>query len=326
MKTSFRAWFSEMYSHLREHPSRGMLYVVFTLYLTVWYALTSRWPIGKNVYEDDWDLLILLDACRVDALREVASEYEFIKNVDSTWSVGSQSAEWMANTFRDSRRDEITKTAYVSANGFSASVLQRSNRPPANNTIPIDFSSWSTVDESVFSSHIDVWEIDHDETYRSVLPESMTDYTIHEGRSGNADRIISHYIQPHLPYVGAAYREERVPTDLEDRGYELLEEGSASREEVYKAYIETLRWVLDDVEELLENIDAEKVIITSDHGEAFGEWKAYGHPEGFPHPAVRKVPWVETTASDEHTRDPDLSTSSSIKTDVEDHLRDLGYR
>ena len=195
-----------------------------------------------------------------------------------------------------------------------------------NNATPIDVSSWSVVDKSAFESHIEVWETDHDETYGTVLPRPMTDYTIEEGRKGDADRIITHYTQPHLPYIGAAYREEREATDIENRGYELLEEGHDSRDEVYEAYIETLRWVLDDVEELLENIDAEKVVITADHGEAFGEWKAYGHPEGFPHPSVRKVPWVETTATDEHTREPDLSASSSVETDIEDHLRDLGYR
>ena len=326
MKTNFGAWFSEMRDHVYHHPKRALLYMLFTLYLTVWYAVTARTPIGRNVYEADWDLLIILDACRVDALREVAPEYDFIEDVDSVWSIGSQSAEWIANTFTESWREEISKTAYLSGNGYSAGILRRQNRPPANNTIPIDFSSWSTVDESVLDSHIEVWETNHDETYGSVLPKPMTDYTIEEGRNGTADRIITHYTQPHLPYVGAAYRDGRRATEIEERGYELLEEGNGSREEVYEAYIETLRWVLDDVEELLANIDAEKVVITSDHGEAFGEWKAYGHPEGFPHPSVRKVPWVETTATDEHTREPDLSAGSSVETDIEDHLRDLGYR
>lgn len=90
--------------------------------------------------------------------------------------------------------------------------------------------------------------------------------------------------------------------------------------------METLRWILDDAEELLENIDAEKVVITSDYGEAFGKWKVYGHPEGFPHPVVRKFPWRETTARDPDTREPHIEVDSSIETDIEDHLRDHGYR
>jgi hypothetical protein len=324
MTVNFGGWCSEMGEHLRERPSRAPLYIAFTLYLTVWYAITSRWPFGENIYDSDWDVLLVLDACRVDTLREVADEYEFLEEVESKWSVGSQSAEWIANTFTESRRDAINDTTYISGNGFSKGILARGGRPPANNTTPIDISSWSVVDERELHSHVEVWETHHNETYGSVLPEPMTDYTIEAGRNGEAGRIITHYTQPHLPYVGAAFREGREATEREDRGYELLEEGKSSRHDVYEDYKETLRWVLDDVEELLENIDAEKVVITSDHGEAFGEWHAYGHPEGFPHPVVRKVPWVETTASDEHTREPDVEDGPEV--DIEEHLRDLGYR
>jgi hypothetical protein len=326
METNVSEWFLEMCEHVRKHPRRAPLYVVFTIYLVILYAVTSRKPFGRNIYEKDWDVLLVLDACRVDTLQEVADEYGFIESVDSVWSVGSQSAEWMANTFRRDWYDQIEATTYISGNGFSKGVLSGSHRPPVNNATPIDFSSWSVVDESVFESHIEVWKTDHDEAYGTVLPQCITDYTINEGRNGDADRIIAHYTQPHLPYIGAAYREEREATDIENRGYELLEEGHDSRDKVYQAYKETLRWVLDDVEELLENIDAEKVVITSDHGEAFGEGRAYGHPEGFPHPMVRKVPWVETTARDKHTREPDVDMNDSIDSDVEEHLRDLGYR
>lgn len=327
MASDSSEWVSEMAAHFRSDPGRAPLYLLFTTYLAVWYALTSRRPLGENVYESDWDLLVVLDACRVDTLREVADEYEFIDGVDSRWSVGSQSAEWLAATFTDDWREEVARTTYVSGNGYTESVFVDGSRPPANNAIPVDLSSWSVVDEDAFRSHVKVWEHDHDERYGSVLPAAITDHTIRAAREGDADRIVAHYTQPHLPYVGDAYREGRDPTELERRGYELLEEGSAAREAVYEAYRETLRWVLDDVADLLENVDAETVVITADHGEAFGEWHAYGHPEGFPHPAVKKVPWVETTATDERTREPaELSDEPSVSTAVEDHLRDLGYR
>lgn len=326
MDTNIGEWLSELAEHLREHPKRAPLYLLFTVYLSIWYALTSRRPFGRNIYESEWDLLIILDACRADTLQEVADEYHFIEDVESVWSTGSQSAEWLASTFTEPYRKEISKTTYISGNGFSMGILENGNRPPANNTIPFDLSAWSVVDESALNSHVKVWETNHDEIYGSVLPGPMTDYTIKEGRNGDAGRIISHYTQPHLPYVGRAYREDRKATEVEERGYELLEEGKISRDEVYDVYKETLRWVLDDVEELLENIDAEKVVITSDHGEAFGEGMAYGHPEGFLHPVVRKVPWVETTASDTHSREPDISADTGVEKDVEEHLRDLGYR
>lgn len=327
MEVNLRQWSSELADHVRQHPRRVPLYFLFTAYLSAWYGVTSRSPFGTNVFESDWDLLVVLDACRVDTLREVADEYTFIETVDTRWSIGSQSAEWMANTFSESHREQVNNTTYISGNGYSGVVLRDHHYPPVNNTIPIDLCSWSVLGEDELNLHIPVWETHHDEKYSAVLPQVITDHTIEEGRLGSANRIIAHYTQPHLPYIGSAYQDKREPTEVERHGYRLLEQRVASRREVYDAYKETLRWVLDDVEELLENIDAEKIVITSDHGEAFGEWKAYGHPEGFPHPVVRKVPWVETTAKDKHTREPDIELESdSVETDVAEHLRDLGYR
>lgn len=170
METNLRQWFLEMRDHVRKDPIRASLYTVFTLYLTAWYAITSRQPFGRNIYEGDWDLLILLDACRVDALREVADEYHFIGDVDSVWSIGSQSGEWIANTFTESWRGEIEQTAYISGNGFSGGVLKDGRRPPINNTTPFDFSKWSTVDESVLNTHVEVWKTNHDENTGQCCP------------------------------------------------------------------------------------------------------------------------------------------------------------
>ncbi|WP_285266193.1 sulfatase-like hydrolase/transferase [Halobacterium salinarum] len=292
----------------------------------VWYAVTSRVPLGTNVYERDWDVLVILDACRVDTLREVADEYDFIENVETMWSVGSQSDEWMANTFTEDYRSDIEKTHYVTGNGHVGQLFERHDLPPKNNTTPVDFSRWDLVDLSTFDAVDMVWKEHHDETYHVAIPRIMTDHAIQASREENPDRLMVHYMQPHLPYIGQAVREGRPPTALEQEGYEQLETGDAEREEVYDLYEETLRFVLDDIEELLENVDAETVAITADHGEAFGEFRAYGHPEGFPHPIVKKVPWVETTATDERSREPDLETTQNSQIDLEEHLRDLGYR
>lgn len=54
---------------------------VFALYVLLYTILTSRYPIGSNVFEENWDLLVVLDACRVDALRAVEDEYPFVGDV-----------------------------------------------------------------------------------------------------------------------------------------------------------------------------------------------------------------------------------------------------
>lgn len=99
-----------------------------------------------------------------------------------------------------------------------------------------------------------------------------------------------------------------------------------SEEGVWGAYPDNLRYVLDDVSRLLANIDVERVVITSDHGELFGEWGLYSHHVGSLHPALRKVPWVETTASDTNSANPDVELSLEPTEPMEEHLEALGYR
>ncbi|MFC6613898.1 hypothetical protein ACFQAS_02810 [Halopenitus salinus] len=328
METNIRTWLAEMRERFHETPTRAPLYVVFTWYLAIWFGITSRFPIGTNVYERDWDVLIVLDACRVDTLREVSDEYEFIESVYEVWSIGSHSAEWIAQTFSEEYRAEIEQTQYITGNAHATRVLEERRMPPMamHNTTPIEFSKWDTVDIDAFASIDTVWENYNNETYRVVLPSTMTDYAIDAGRARDDDRMIVHYMQPHLPYIGQSLPEGRPPTEFEQEGYEKLESGEASREAVYELYKDTLRLALDEVEVLLENLDADRVAITADHGEAFGEMYAYGHPEGFPHPIVKKVPWVETTAEDLQTQKPDLEMDQEVSVDIEEHLRDLGYR
>jgi len=326
MQTNAREWLAEMGRRFRNNPTRAPLYVVYTWYLVLWYAVTSRRPIGTNVYERDWDVLLILDACRTDTLREVAPEYDFVENVDTMWSVGSQSDEWMANTFTEEYREQIGRTHYISGNGHTGQLFERGGLPPKNNTTPVDFSKWQLVDLHAFDDIEMVWKDFHDDTYNVALPSVVTDHAIEAGRNDDPEKLIVHYMQPHLPYLGQAMREDRPLTDLEREGYEHLETGDADREEVYEMYKDTLRTVLDEVQVLLENIDADRVAITSDHGEAFGEGGAYGHPEGFPHPIVKKVPWVETSATDEGTREPDLEREAGEHVELEQHLRDLGYK
>ncbi|WP_241431084.1 alkaline phosphatase family protein [Natrinema pallidum] len=315
-----------MWNHVRENPARAPLYAVYTWYLMLWFGITSRLPLGTNVYDRQWDVLIVLDACRVDTLREVADEYEFINDIDEMWSIGSHSAEWLAQTFTEGRRTDVERTQYITGNPHASRVLEQGMTPPMNNTPVIDFSKWNSVDADAFEALDMVWEDQLDETYRVTLPDVMTDHAIAAGRTDDPERLILHYMQPHLPYIGQAYREGRDPTDVEIDGYETLESGECERETVSELYKETLRLVLDEVAVLLENMDAERVAITADHGEAFGEMHAYGHPEGFPHPIVKKVPWVETSARDLGTRETELEEGRSVNVDIEDHLRDLGYR
>ena len=107
-----------------KHPTRALDEVAMEFFPRAPIAAVNSYQtIGTNVFERDWDVLILLDTCRVDALQEVAPEYEFLGEVESIWSVGGGSAEWVARTFDENHLDEIQDTAYLAANGHVQQVL-----------------------------------------------------------------------------------------------------------------------------------------------------------------------------------------------------------
>lgn len=153
----------------------------------------------------------------------------------------------------------------------------------------------------------------------------MTDHAIAQGRSRDQSKLVVHYMQPHGPYIADAVKNGTSPTESEQDGWRSLRDGKAYKDEIWEYYLDNLRLVLDQVEVLLENYDAERVAITSDHGEAFGEFGAYGHPEGFLHPVVKRVPWIETTAQDKETRAPDIGPGVDKDVDMEERLEALGY-
>ena len=98
------------------------------------------------------------------------------------------------------------------------------------------------------------------------------------------------------------------------------------------SFIDTFLDGLLSFERLLHGIDSERVIITSDHGNATGEYGLYGHPESMPFDCLREVPWFETTAIDTGERPPsgrvrsDPTSAEPTDDDIETRLRALGYR
>ncbi|WP_229870816.1 hypothetical protein [Halarchaeum grantii] len=268
-------------------------------------------PRETPVYEREWDALVLLDACRVDALAAVTSEYEFLPDeIPSIRSTASASKDWMRTNFTEAYTDEIRRTAYVTANPFSEGQ--------------VDSDAFVDVDE--------VWTYGWDEGVGTVPARHVTDRAVAAGRSSDCERLLVHYMQPHFPSVPDPIGSG---IDIETFGegwhsvWDRLAAGELSRERAWDSYLANLRYVLNDVVVLLSNLDAERVVISADHGNSFGEWNVYGHPPGCPIGAVRRVPWVETEATDtgeyeptfERPADVDKATSET----VEKRLQNLGY-
>jgi hypothetical protein len=292
-------------------------------------SVFSRYPFGTNVFERDWDVLILLDTCRVDALRSVADEYDFLdqEEIGSIWSAGSGSSEWIANTFREEYLEDINTTAYISANAFAQSVLVDGERPDDGRGW--SWSKWQTVDDDDLQILDQPWSYTPDHPEWHTEPRPVTERAIDTWRNNRPEHMILHYSQPHHPYAATAREEGRDELKKYEKNPFMALRTGCDFDLVWDAYLSQLREALDDVELLLENMDAEKVVISADHGEAFGEWGfLYKHPLGVLHPVIRKVPWAKTSATDtgsyESTLEPEYDQQKAEEKAL-DQLEKLGY-
>jgi nucleotidyltransferase/DNA polymerase involved in DNA repair len=152
--------------------------------------------------------------------------------------------------------------------------------------------------------------------------EQLTDLSIKAGRRYDNQKLLIHYMQPHEPYLHRAARGEE-PTEVDKNPIDLLRNGY-DRDEVWEAYLNNLRYVLEHVETLLENVEGD-VLITADHGEIL-DGKISGHGEGIPHPKLKWVPWVRTEAHNQHTHDPEVELYQDSAANVDARLEALGYR
>ena len=278
--------------------------------------LGAPWDRGRNVFDREWDLLVVLDACRVDALEAVADDYDFVESVGTHRSLASNSPNWIERTFDADHADAVAETAYVTGN------------PHVDG---LDAARFCYLDE--------VWRYAWDDA-GTVRPEDLTDRVVDVMRSERPRRLIAHYMQPHLPFRAEADPEEATvevaeylgpAEDGERNVYDRLRDGEVSKDAVWRAYVDNLRWVLDSVETLLANVDADRVVLSADHAELFGEWGCYCHPGGVPVPTLRRVPWAETSASDDGGYEPRLDpddderVAGTAADEVDRRLRDLGY-
>lgn len=319
---------SKYIHRLREHKEeKSTVYALQRASLDAFnglnFTITSRRPLGTNVFSKNWDILIVLDACRVDATREVADRYDFIDEVRSIWSVGSSSHEWTVQTFSQKYIDEINKTALLSTNPFSIRTFEGGETPPYESAVPIGSLAWNPVTADDFA-YFEMMSNSDPDLSGTVPPWKATDRAIYISRTFDVDRLIVHYFQPHRPFFTRTSDPMEESSLAYDRPYEKYDTGELSYSELWTAYIENLCVVLDCIGVLVENVNADRLAITADHGQLIGEFGLTGHPEGVPHPAIKRVPWIETSASDEKTYSA-ISDEKGDPDNVEERLSTLGY-
>lgn len=272
---------------------------------------------GTDVMAEDWDTLVLLDACRYDDFRRTNT---IDGRLESRISRGADSRGFIDGNFRGR---ELHDTVYVTANPHV-----------------------SVIDDGVFHSIVTEPLSAWDEEFQCVKPDAVTDAAVEAHREYPNKRVVVHYMQPHDPPLGPTAEEIRgevdlggpAPDDRESTGTRMMPavaEGTIPVETARRAYRETLEIALEEVRRLLDAVDG-KVVISSDHGEMFGErpylpfGKLYEHYRNPRTVELCKVPWlvVDGSASRREVRSEEPSVRERGPSDEEltEQLEALGYR
>jgi len=276
-----KEWALQSYEDAQRTSTRYALkHALHELYIGALRRIQRVLNRGESHWENDWEILVICDACRVDLFREFCDEepYSWLprgQEVETRWSAGSTSEEWMSAMFDETETTEMHSTGYVSGNPFVTGF------------------------ETGEFGYFDLVEPEWVANVKTVNPAKITDLGIdvwQNREEHGIDRLILHYMQPHGPFRS---RPKWFEMDLADRspwgaGFLQLRDGKISQADFWAAYLDNLRWVMEYVDLVVKYTDAD-IAISADHGNGLGEWGVYGHPSHMPTSSVREVPWVRVS-------------------------------
>lgn len=281
-------------------------------------VVRSENPRGIDIFDEDWDALIILDACRHDIFNAINS---LSGTLSSRISKGSSTAEWLKANFHD--RD-LRDTVYVTANPQLEYNRER----------------WDIQ----LHKTINVWlEDGWDNETGTVRAETLTEAALNAAEQFPNKRLVIHYMQPHYPFVPAdtdfdkehlhKFNSEGNDTPSENVWNQKFNgDLGISRKELWLMYTDNLEYVLTHVAEVVDEISG-KTVITADHGNYVGERaspipiREYGHPHGLYDEPLVRVPWLEC----EWVKRRDIRTENSESHEgfesniISKRLQALGY-
>ena len=273
---------------------------------------------GTDIFAEDWDVLLVLDACRYDTFE---AHHDLPGRLESRVSRGAATVEFLRGNFVGRT---LADTVYVTAN---PQLYRNRGRLPTD-----------------LHAVVDVWRADGwDEDHGTVLPETVNEYARRAAERYPKKRLVVHYIQPHYPFIGADTSFDQGHLDVDDpdeeRVWDRLMTGTldVAPEEVRRLYVDNLLRVLPHVEDLLTDLTG-RTVVTADHGNMLGERaspvpvREWGHPRGIYTEHLVRVPWLVSdegprrTVVAEETADVREVVEDVDEAIVSERLEDLGYR
>lgn len=260
---------------------------------------------GVDVFAEDWDSLVILDACRYDCF---ADQSTLDGALETRISRASATREWVRANFGGRTLHDVV---YVSAN-------------PNYRKVADDIGA-------EVHAYVDVWQDDYLEADGNVVPpEAVTECALDAAERFPNKRLLVHYVQPHYPFLGPTGRGEFDPTKTLN---EISRNADFTDDRLDEAYRENLDLVLVETERLLDELSG-KTVVSADHGELLGErlspipLRAYGHPNGVYVEELVEVPWLVRTDGERKriVAEPPAERANTVDQQaVDERLRNLGY-
>lgn len=271
---------------------------------------------GVNVLDEDWDNLIILDACRYDVFEAVS---DLPGDLQKRTSQAAVTWSFLEENFAGR---ELHDTVYVAAN---AVVGTNADRLDVYKLVGL----WNEIKQG-----------DHDDI---VDPEEVVEASLNLADEHPDKRLVIHFLQPHTPFL--LRNGEQIPPDSPYRDYKSARDGKVSEDEIRAVYEENVTNVMDHVADLIKELDG-RTVVTADHGELLGEgvgtltkilhprWPVterrnfdYGHYSHVRKPELVEVPWL--VIESETRRETVAETPAGVEMksrDLEKHLEALGYK
>lgn len=224
--------------------------------------------------DEQWRVLLILDAARPDVLRATRPTLEF----ETLESPAYCTREWVDAAFPVLK--ELGRVLYLSANPAVGESLG-GPEPVSAGTIAViplwrNLWGWHTA-----------WHIPTVHPHVFAGAALMVSRTL----SGCYDRLVIHFMQPHAPFIGEPPLDTtRWNAVKPESGFPCLNErGDVPLENLKAAYQGNMDLVIDAAENLVDGLCSEAVL-TADHAELLGEDGLQGHMND--HPVLHEVPWA----------------------------------
>lgn len=279
----------------------------------------GRWSYnydGINIFDEDWDNLLILDAFRYDVFKRLITDYNISGRLESRISAGSATPEFLRGNIHSRK---LRDTVYLTA----TTMLYREG--PLNDELEIDIFKI----EDVWQDRIDFGEF-------AVSPETMSAHAIEAIDRHPDKRLVVHYIQPHIPFIGPTGKEHFGDIDTVWSNA-IKGELDVADDLLWEAYEENARIALEEITSVVQELDG-KTVITSDHGQMIGDrgspfpGRLYGHPSGVYIEELVKVPWFicdfnqrRSITADSDSSRYERKQADNIDEKAREHLRKLGY-